>query len=144
MVWTAKWRLLDMQNAEAYHKAIHTPEEHIAKLRLIVSEVKTNPDAYIEELTVDKDAGKVRRAVFIKGEKKVDSGLMDLNKEFEHRTVDGRNIKAKIVLEAEGKLVCYEKGPDFEATVVLLLNGDELTATHTSGGITAVEKYKRA
>jgi len=143
MVWTAKWRLVDVQNAEAYHKAIHTPEEFCAKLRALATEVKTNPDAYIEELTVDKAAGKAQRTVYIKGEKKRDSGLVDLNKEFEHKTPDGRTIKMKIVLEAEGKLVCYEKGANFEATVVLLLNGDELTATHTAGGVTAVEKFHR-
>lgn len=133
-----------MTNGEAYHKAIHTSEEHLAKLKTLVSEIKTNPDTYIEELTVDKAAGKVRRVVFIRGEMKRDSGLVDLNKEFEHKIPDGRTVKSKIVLEGDNKLVCHEKGPDFEATVVLDWNGaDEINATLTSGGVVATEKYKR-
>jgi len=133
-----------MKNGEAYHKAIHTSDEHIAKLRLLIEEIKTNPDAYIEELNVDKAAGKIRRAVFIKGEMKRDSGFVELNKEFEHTTPDGRNVKSKIILEGDNKLVCHEKGPNFEATVVLEWNGaDEINATLTAGSVVATEKYKR-
>jgi len=141
---SSKWRLVDMTNGEAYQKAIHTPEEHLAKLRLLVAEIKSNPDAYVEELVVDKEAKKVRRVVYIKGEMKKDSGLVELNKEFEHKIPDGRTVKSKIVLEGDHKLVCTEKGPDFEATVVLDWNGaDEINATLTSGGVVATEKYKR-
>jgi len=143
MVFTSKWRLVDVQNAEAYYKAIHASEDHIAKLRVAFNELKANPDAYIEELTVDKEAQKGRRVVYIKGEKKRDSGLVDLNKEFEHDALDGRKIKGRFVLESDGKLVIHEKGPDFEATVTFVLNGDEITATHSSGGVSAIEKFKR-
>jgi len=143
MVWTAKWRLVDLQNSEAFHKAIHTPEEYLVKLRAAVAEIKANPDAYIEELTVDKAAGKVRRAVYLRGEMKRDSGLVDLNKEFEHHCADGRVVKGKIVLESETKLVCYEKGENFEGTATLELHGDELTVTHKCGDVCSVEKFKR-
>jgi len=144
MAVVSRWRLVDMQNAEAYYKAIHYSDEHIAKVKALVAEIKTNPDAYIEELTIDKAAGKVKRTVFIKGEKKRDSGLVDVNKEFDHEIPDGRKVKSKITLEGDQKLICHEKGPDFEATITLTYCGDELTATLTSGGVTSTEKYHRA
>jgi len=143
MVFTAKWRLTDVENVEAYHNAIHTPEEFKAKLRLIFAEIKTNPEAYIEEMTVDKAAGKIQRVVYIKGEKKRDSGLVSLNHEVEHTAPDGRKIKAKAVLESDEKLVIHEEGPDFKATVVVTLHGDELKVTQTADGVTCVEKYHR-
>jgi len=144
MVFTAKWRLISIENAEAYHKAIHTPEEFLARLRVLHGELKTNPDIYVEELTVDKAAGKVHRVVYIRGEKKRDSGLVNLNEEVEHDTADGRTVKVKITLEGDKKLIMHEKGADFEAVIVLELHGeDEITATLTSGGVTCTEKYKR-
>jgi hypothetical protein len=140
---TARWQLVNIENAEAYHTAIHTPEEYKAKLRLLYGELKTHPEAYIEELTVDKAAGKVQRVVFIKGEKKRDSGLIDLNQEIEHKAPDGRTVKGRISLEGENKLLIHEKGDGFETNIVLVLNGDELTATMTAGGVVCTEKYKR-
>jgi hypothetical protein len=145
MVFTAKWRLVSIENAEAYHKAIHTPEEFLAKLRVLYAELQqgSSPDLYVEELTVDKAAGKVRRVVFIRGEQKRDSGLVSLNEEAEHSRMDGRVVKVKISLEGDDKLVLHEKGADFEATIELHLHGDELHVTLTSGAVVCKEKYKR-
>jgi len=143
MVWTAKWRLVSVEGGEAYHTAIHTPEAFREKLRLLHAELKVNPDCYIEELTVDKAEGIIHRIVYIKGEKKRDSGRVKLNHEFEHTIPDGRLVKAKITLEGDDKLICVEKGPDFEAHGTLHLHGDEITATQTSGGVTCTEKFKR-
>jgi len=132
-----------VENAEAYQKAIHTPEEFLAKLRALHAELATHPDLYIEELTVDKAAGKVHRVVYIRGEKKRDSGLVSLNEEVEHSIPDGRIVKVRATLEGEDKLVIHEKGADFEATITLHLHGDELHATLTSGGVVCKETYKR-
>jgi len=143
MVFTAKWQLVSVENAEAFYKAIKSPPEFLEKLRVLHAELATNPTAYVEELTVDKAAGKARRVVFIHGEKKRDSGLVNLNEEFEHGLADGRTVKAKVTIEGDDKLIFHEKGADFEAHVVLVLHGDEITATLKSGDVTSVEKYKR-
>jgi len=143
MVFTAKWQLVSVENAEAYAKAVKSPPEFVEKMRGLHAELATNPNAYIEELTVDKAAGKVQRVVFIRGEKKRDSGLVNLNEEFERTKADGRSIKARVTLEGDNKLIFHEKGADFESTVTLVLNGDELTATLKSGDVVSTEKFKR-
>jgi hypothetical protein len=145
MAVTTKWQLVSGENIEAYHAAINTPEDYKVKLRALFGEVKAGKsDAYIEELTVDKAAGKVQRVVYIHGEKKRDSGLIDINTEKEHTLPDGRSCKGKITVEGEGKLIIHEKGADFESTVALVRSGDELTATLTSGtGVVATQKFKK-
>jgi hypothetical protein len=143
MAWNGKWRLQSVENGEAYQKAIHTPEAHLAKLKALHAELQSNPDLYIEELTVDKAAGKVHRVVYIRGEKKRDSGLISFNQDTTHEAADGRTVTGKIVLEGDHKLVIVEKGPDFEAHITLELRGDEIHAHLTSGGVTCKEVYKR-
>jgi len=143
MVFTSKWQLISVENGEAYHNAIHTPDAYKEKLRLLHAELKTNPSAYVEELTVDKPEGWIHRIVFIKGEKKRDSGRVKLNEEFEHQIPDGRTVKARIVLESDEKLTVHEKGADFESTGHLHMVGDTMTVTQTAGGVTCVEKFKK-
>jgi hypothetical protein len=72
-----------------------TSEELKAKLRLLVAEVKADPNAYIEEIFVDKAAGLARRTVWIKGEKKRE-GELHFGKEHEHKTLDGRVVKVSL------------------------------------------------
>jgi len=143
MVFTAKWRLVSVENAEAFQKKIKTNPEFWEKLKAIYAELPTNPDAYIEEITVDKAAGTVHRVVFIKGDKKRDSGVVKVNEEFEHTSADGRKLKGKITFEGENTLVFHDKGPEFEATITLVLNGDDLTATLKCEDVVSVEKFKR-
>jgi len=143
MVLHTKWQLVDVQNAEAYHKKINTPPEFYARLQALHAEIQTNPSAYVEDITIDKPNGKFHRVVYIKGEKKRDSGLMNLEEEFEHDIADGRVIKGKVHLEGDNKLIFHEKGPDFEATVTLEMHGDDLTATLQSGDVVCVEKFKK-
>jgi len=143
MVLVTRWQLVSVQNAEAYHKKINTPPEFLARLKALHAEIQTNPSVYEEEITIDKPAGKIHRVVFIRGEKKRDSGLVNLNEDFEHDTADGRNIKGRVTIEGDNKLVFKEKGPDFEATVTLEMNGDNLTATLQSGDVVCVEKFRK-
>jgi hypothetical protein len=143
MSFTGKWRLLSVENGEAYQKAIHTPEAHLAKLKALHADLKSNPDLYIEELTVDKAGGKVQRVAYIRGEKRRDSGLIGFNQEVTHDTADGRTVTGKIIQEGDNKLVIHEKGPDFEAHITLELHGDEIHANLTSGGVTCKEVYTR-
>jgi len=143
MVFTAKFQLVSVHNAEAFYKQIKSPQEHIEKLRTLHGELATNPQAYIEEVTIDKEAGKARRVVFIRGEQKRDSGLINLNEEYEHPTADGRTAKSRAVLEGDKTLIFHEKSADFEATFTLAMTGDELTVTLKSGDVVAIEKFKK-
>jgi len=143
MLLTTRWQLVSVQNAEAYHKKINTPPEFLARLRALHAEIQTNPSVYEEEITVDKPAGQVHRVVFIRGEKKRDSGLVSLNQDFEHDTADGRIVKGKVTIEGDNKLIFNEQGPDFTAKVTLEMNGDNLTATLVSGDVTCVEKFRK-
>jgi len=143
MVFTAKWRLVSVENAEAFHKAVHTPDDFWAKLRELYAELSSKPDLYIEEITVDKAAGKVQRIAYIRGEKKRDSGFVSLGEEVEVTKSDGRVIKVKVNLEGDDKLVVHEKGANFEATGVFHLHGDEIHVTLTCGTVVAKEIYKR-
>jgi len=142
--FNGKWQLTGVEGLEAYHNAIHTADAYKDTLRKVAEGVKTNPNAYVEELTVDKAAGTVQRVVYILGEKKKDSGALPIGKEEQHPGADGRLIKGKITLESDTKIVIAEKGPDFEATVTFTLSGDDLTVTSTSGSTTATLKYKRS
>jgi len=141
--FNGKWQLVHVDGLEAYHNAIHTPDAYKDQLRKVAEGVKTNPNAYVEELTVDKAAGKVHRVVYILGEKKKDSGALDIAKETEHTAADGRTVKGKITLAGDNKLVLNEKGADFEATVTFVVSGNELTVTNSSGSTIATLKYKR-
>jgi len=140
--YNGKWKLVGGENVEAYHNAIHTSDEVKGKIKLLVAEVKSDPNAYIEELFVDKAAGVARRTVWLKGEKKRE-GELHFGKEHEHKTLDGRVVKVVASLDGE-KLVLLEKGPDFESTVTFEVSGNDLTLTQVSGGVKAVERYTRA
>jgi hypothetical protein len=142
--FNGKWQLASVENLEAYHNAIHTPEAYREQLRKVAEGVKTNPSAYVEELTVDEAAGTVQRVVYILGEKKKDSGALALGKELEQPAADGRPAKGTIALAAADKIVLQLKGADFEATTTFVVSGDELTVTNSSGSTAATLKYKRA
>jgi len=141
--FNGKWQLVHAENLIAFHNAINTPDAHKEILKKIGEGVQASPGAYVEELFVDKAAGKVQRSVYILGDKKKDSGLIDLGKETDHPAADGRPVKGTITLESDNKIVMKEKGPDFEATFTLTVAGDELTVTHCGGGVTAQTKYKK-
>ena len=70
-----------------------SPEEYKAKLRAIAEAIKSDANAYYEEITVDKAAGTVHRVVYINGEKKRDSGVMKCGVETDHPAADGRPAK---------------------------------------------------
>jgi len=144
MVFTAKWQLVSVENAEAFYKQIKTPQAFIDKLKVLHAELKTNPNTYVEDITIDKAGGTAHRVVHIRGEKQIDSGPVKLNEEFDHETADGRHTKAKVTLEGDTTLIFHEKGADFEASAKLVLHGDELIVTLKSGDVVSTEKYKKA
>ena len=140
--FNGKWKLVSSENAEAYFAAVKAPEEFKAQLRALAVEHKANPGIYLEEIKLDKAAGTIQRLVYIKGEVKRDSGLHKFGNEHEG-AVHGKTGKLTAVLESDTKIVRKEVGADFNSTTILELNGDELTATLTSGDVVAKEKYVR-
>jgi len=143
MSWNGKWKMTSVENAEAYYTAIHSPEAYKEQLKQLAAAVQQNPEAYIEELTVDSAAGNFRRIVYILGEKNRDTGLLSFDTEYEHLHADGRVIKTKTVLESPNKIVVHEKGEDFQSVITIELNGDEMIARDTSSGVTSTEKFAR-
>jgi len=141
--FNGKWRLVCSEHAEEYFNAIHASEEFKAQLRLVGAECKTNPDVYIEELHVDEAARTIQRIIFIKGEKKRDSGVVKFGVEFEKKS-HGQEKASKIRVELEGdKIVRHEKGDDYTAVKTVEVHGDELVSKLTAGGVTATQKFKR-
>lgn len=140
--FNGKWRLVSGENIEAYHNAIHTAEEAKNKLRAAVGEVKSDPNAYIEEISVDKAAGVARRTVWFKGEKKRE-GELPFGKEHDGKALDGRPVKVTATLETDTKLVAHEKAADFESVLTFEVSGNELTVSQVSGGVKATEKFVR-
>jgi len=126
-----------------FTRLLKTPDAFKEILQRIAEGVKADPTAYVEEIKVDKAAGKVQRAVYILGDLKRDSGLIDIGKETEHPSADGRMVKGKITLENDNTIVMHEKCADFEATITLTVSGDELTVKQSAAGVNAQTKYKR-
>jgi len=79
--------LYEYNHGDVLHST-ESPEEYKAKLRAIAEAVKTNPKAYIEEITVDTAAKTVHRIVYINGELKRDSGVLPVGVEVDHPAAD--------------------------------------------------------
>jgi len=138
-----KWRLVSSDNSDAFFEAVKPSEEFKKMLSLVDAEIKAkNPDAYIEEFHVDIAANTVHRNVYIKGEKKKDSGDIPLGAELEGRC-HGKPAKKTVTMVSDCKIVRQEKGADFSSTSTVEVNGSEMTLTLQSGSVTATEKYER-
>jgi hypothetical protein len=142
--FNGKWTLKNVNNAAAYFDAINSPEEYKTKLRAIAEAVKTDANAYIEEITVDTAAKTIHRVVYINGEKKKDSGVVPTGAEIDHPAADGRSAKVKITFDSDTKITRTENGDGFSTTTVFEISGNTLTATSTGGGQTSVMTYQRA
>lgn len=140
---TGRWLLTDAENLEAMLIAIKSSAEYIAKLRQVAAAIKTNPEAYVKELTVDKAAGTVRRVVYINGEKKNDD-TVPIGKDHSGKDSDGRQVTVHVTVESDTKLVTIDKGDGFELKSVVVVTGNEAAVTIVGNGVTATQKYKRA
>jgi hypothetical protein len=140
--FNGRWTLTAAENFEALQNAIKASAEHIAKLKKIAEAVKVNPEAYIEEITVDKAAGTIKRAVYVGGEKKREAEA-PLGKDTKGEATDGRAVTLHVTLESDTKIVRVEKGDGFETLTTIEVHGNELTATIVGGGVTSVEKFKK-
>jgi hypothetical protein len=142
--FSGKWQLKDVKNGQAFYDAIKSPEEHKEKLKKLGEAVKADPNAYYEQLTVDKASGTIQRVVFINGEKKKDSGVVKVGTEIDHQSADGRPVKAKITIDSDTKITRVENGDGFSTVTVIELSGDTMTATMTGSGVTCTMTYQRA
>jgi len=141
--FNGKWTLKAVNNAAAYFDAIASPEEYKTKLRAIAEAVKSDPLAYIEEITVDSAAKTLQRVVYINGEKKKDSGVVQTGVEVDHPAADGRPAKVKITFDSDTKITRTENGDGFSTVTVFETSGDTLTATSTGAGQTSTMTYQR-
>jgi len=65
-----------------------------------------------------------------------------LGEEFEEKTADDRVCKSVITLEGS-KLIHKQQIGDLEAQTVREFNGNEMTTTFSSQGVTSVKKFKK-
>jgi len=141
--FNGKWRLVSSENAEEFFAAVKASDEFKQVVRSVHAEVKANnPDAYVEEIHVDKAANTIHRIAYIKGEKKKDSGILPIDVEFDGRC-HGKPAKMKVVLPSDNKMVRHEKGEDFTSTMTIEVHDCDMTVTLSSGSVTSTEKYKR-
>jgi hypothetical protein len=142
--FTGRWALVSAENAEAYMTAIHAPDALKTKLLGLLPTLKTNPEAFVEEVTVNTVKGTVQVKIFMSGEPKHDV-TFELNKEVDNTGLDGIPAKVKITLPNDTKLVMHKKTATYETEIVynLSTSGTEVTTTRTSGGVTCIDKFKK-
>lgn len=141
--FNGKWRFVRTdENCEKFNAAVKAAPEYTSLLEQLAAGLPSNPNIYVEELKVDKAAGTVQRIVYINGKAEKDAGPVKFDTEVDGMTY-GKPAKLKVTLESDTKLKRTEVGSDFTATVTLEVNGDELTLTSVSGGVTSVDKYAR-
>jgi len=142
--FNGRWALVSADNVEAYLTAIHATAEQRAKTEHLITSMKTNPEAFVEEVHVDKAGGTVQVKIFINGELKHEMNLQ-LNKEVDNTGLDHLPAKVTITLPSDTKMVITKKTATFEAAIVynLSTSGTEATTTRTSGGVTSTEKYRK-
>jgi len=139
-----KWLLTSADNIEPYLNAVHSPDEFKTRMLALSAQLGSTENLFVEEITVDKDAGTVKLLVYIRGELKQDLGPIPVGKEIEHTGVDGRLATIKVTIESDTKVILNKKGSNFESVaIVQLVNSNEMLTTLTSGGVTLTEKYKR-
>lgn len=137
-----KWKLVSTSNLEEYHNAIQTPEEYKDRLRKIATARKTNPDVYWEEFHVDTAAGTFRRTVYVDNQKK-----REVNYKFgivnDGTSEDGRPLKLSFTVVGDNKITIHEEGNGFVIEGFAEANGNELTLSLSSQGVTSTEKYTK-
>jgi len=142
--FTGRWAMVSADNVEAYMAAIHAPDALKAKFLGLLPTLKTNPEAFVEEVTVNTVKGTVHVKIFMSGEMKHDV-TFEINKEIENTGLDGIPAKVKVTIPSDTKLVIHKKTATYETEIVynLSANGTEVTTTRTSGGVTCTDKFKK-
>lgn len=136
------WRFVSQSNLEGFHTAKKTPEAYKEFLRGLGQAVKTNPDAYKEQLTIDVAAGTANRTAFVNNEQKRNT-TVKIGPENDVTLACGRAAKGRVEIQGDSKAVLHEKGDGFESSAVYEVKGNELTVTQTCAGQTAVLKFTK-
>jgi len=137
------WNMTSAENIETYLEAINTPKEFMTKMLNVISNLKTNPKMYVMEVMINKNNNTMQTKVFINGELKHDTGLITFNTPIEMTGMDGRVVTLTVNPESNTKLVMNKTAPNFTANITYTLNGNEVTTTRTSNGVTCTETYKK-
>lgn len=142
MSFNGRWSWKDASGLAAYYDAIKSPEEHKEKIRSLAEAAKSDPNAYIEELTVTETT--FHRVVYFQGEKKRDSGVQQFGAEVaDAKSGDGRPAKVKVVRDSATKITRTEDGDGFKTVTTMEVVGDEIKVTHSGNGAQATAVYKR-
>ena len=72
---------------DCYHVATDAPEDFKKMLKAVAEGVKSEPNGYIEHLTIDVAGKTFQRAIIIRGEVKKDTGAVKFDSE-----VDGKSF----------------------------------------------------
>jgi len=139
--FTGRWHLAAVEGAIAYYDAIRAPEEYKQRLLKIAESVKQDPTVYAEVIAVEGNT--FHREVFINGEKKKDSGVIEFGVERSANIGDGRPAKITLTKESESRITRKEVGDGFTLTSTFEVHGDDLTLTMSNGTVATTEKYKR-
>jgi len=140
--FSGRWHLAAVEGAVAYYDAINAPEEYKQRLLAVAEKVKQDPTVYAEVITVDGNT--FHREVFINGEKKKDSGVVEFGVERQANIGDGRPAKITLTKDSENKITRKEVGDGFSLTSTFEVHGNDLTLTMSNGTVKTTEKYKRA
>jgi len=141
-VFNGRWALVSANNTEAYMTATHAPVALKTKMTTLMATLKTNPEAMIEEINVNKAKGTMHLTILMTGETKSDLTL-EMNKDVEHTGMDGIPAMVKLAMINDGKIVVHKKTSTFETEIVYSMStcGNEMTVTMTCGGVTSMNKF---
>jgi hypothetical protein len=143
-IFTGKWIVVSTDNVEAYLTATHTPATVKTKMMDIVTTIKTNPEAIVEEINVNKARGMVHMKLFVNGEVMHDTTL-EMNKEIDFTGMDEIPSKVMLTMMNDAKMMVRKKTTTAETNMVYNLDttGTEMTLTMTCGGVTCMNKFKK-
>jgi hypothetical protein len=142
--FTGRWTLVSAENSEAFMTATHTPAAVKTKMMGIVTSLKTNPEAIVEEMNVNKARGTFHMKLFVNGEVKHDLTL-EMNKEIDFTGMDEIPAKMMLTMMNDSKMMIHRKTTAAETDIVYNLgtSGTEMTLTMTCGGVTCTNKFKK-
>jgi len=142
--FNGKWTMVSSDNAEAFVTATHYPAAVKTKMMGIVTMLKSNPEAMVEEITVNKARGMVHTKVIMTGEVMHDVTL-EMNKEIDYTGMDEMPAKAMLTMMNDAKLMVHKKTTTTETDIVYTLgtSGTEMTLTMTCGSVTCTYKFKK-
>jgi len=137
--------MTSMEGFEAFYTALGMTPECMMKTKTLSTEIKSNPEMWVEEWVIDTPGGFAHRSRYIKGMIMRDSGLMPIGKDYPHKLLDGTHCRATMKMDSDTKMTIHLTGMSFEANVICMLTsgGNELTCTMTSGTASCTEKFKR-